>query len=370
MTQLSIHTFEFTVRCNKQEFDGLIKSVNQYNTESVHPYDKPVTDSHGNLIFIRSFKYRCFRGQGINRLIFQKTMTPDNKWLDLLIKFIVNPHHLFETNGKPYTAIIGRDKINDIPPKLNAFIQRICPNFPDIAPCCKLSRIDYCLNYWMNSQEEVTEYFKLLKKTKLSAHIQQLEFYNEKKHRMATRDGELTIRRQSYDFSIYLKQIQMLHSSHQYTADEISNANGQLRIELRSNRKHLYNFKRNEDLQEELALLQISKPVDIIIKNLKAMYGLGDFYTMADAKDIVFKSAYGNKIKDNLIKILDIVKKSRSLNPEKNGLDKDFLERYMKYFNELELSPITIPMRYINEYYPNPIKYITGKADDCLRTHD
>lgn len=58
----------------------------------------------------------------------------------------------------------------------------------------------------------------------------------------------------------------------------------------------------------------------------------------------------------------------------KNGFDYTYLKNHMRYFNELDLSPITISQKSFKRcgenFFPNPRKYISGETAELLRTSD
>ena len=54
------------------------------------------------------------------------------------------------------------------------------------------------------------------------------------------------------------------------------------------------------------------------------MYGTGDFYSMKKAKQIIKEAGYHSTTVDNLLYILDVVKKSKTLDPNRNGLDPEY----------------------------------------------
>lgn len=361
-----------TIHCSINEFIELKEAIAPLNNSCIVPEEKTITDSLGNQFTITTTTYNCLSAMGINRLTFKQIFAPDGQILDRMIHFIVNPGHLFDNTEHPYTTIIGYNKLDEVPTKLNELIQGLCTEFPDITSRCILSRIDYCTNYWMHSQDEIEEYFKLLQKYKAPIHFQPLKFYDKKKHRNSGRSGEITMRCKSYELSLYLKQTQMLNSPYNYSTNELSHATGQIRIELRARRNKLYSLKRKSHLkkEDELQLLQSPNAVDTIIRILKSMYGSGDFYSMKKAKQIIKDSRYHIETINNLLYILEVVKKSKTLDSNKNGLNPEYLKKYLKYFNELNLSPITVPARYINDSYPNPIKYITGNSHDHLSACD
>ncbi len=67
-------------------------------------------------------------------------------------------------------------------------------------------------------------------------------------------------------------------------------------------------------------------------------------------------------------------KKRHGLDSQKNNLDPDMLSAVMPYFNELDISPITLSekkAKYCSEeVFPNPLKYVQGETIDLLMDTD
>lgn len=81
------------------------------------------------------------------------------------------------------------------------------------------------------------------------------------------------------------------------------------------------------------------------------------------------------KVKKELLEILKVVNAPKSgLDISKNGFDYIYLKSHMRYFNELDLSPITISQKSFKRcgenFFPNPRKYISGETAELLRTSD
>lgn len=116
-------------------------------------------------------------------------------------------------------------------------------------------------------------------------------------------------------------------------------------------------------------------PYTTLCKRLGSMYGTGDFWLYDDARDIIKESDYKPRIKKELLEILKVVNAPKSgLDISKNGFDYTYLKNHMRYFNELDLSPITISQKSFKRcgenFFPNPRKYISGETAELLRTSD
>ena len=147
---------------------------------------------------------------------------------------------------------------------------------------------------------------------------------------------------------------------------------------MREYRRQLRNNKKNLHYgNDESHLLNGSNtlPFTTLCQRLKSMYGTGDFYLYEDARDIINQSDYRKKIKKELLEILEVVNtKKRGLDPAANGFEYDYLKSHMRYFNELDLCPITISQKSYKrcgeDFFPNPLKYITGDSNELLLDSD
>lgn len=365
-SMISIHTFSLILKEDKKLYKTLEKALEDLTDRNVQKSYYPFVKGKEKG-YVASKTYKCFRDTGINRIILKTIYEEDTKMPKAYkMLFVINPKHLLGDFQQPFTTIISPELLPRVSEKFNDFIHTIAPTLPDITEKCILCRIDYCFNFWMNSQEEVEEYFKLLQASRIPAHFKIKKMYNSKQHRKTKRKGELTLECKSYELSLYLKKIQ-LDKAEYCESEEVENATGQLRIELRYKRKKNYQEKKKLNINEEWELLEVKDPQETLGKKLKKMYGIGDFYKYKDAIAKIEESPFSMKVKINMRLLLDITKKSRNLTEAEIVYGKEYVNKTMRYFNKLNLSPITIPTRSIHDYYPNPIKYIMEESTEYLR---
>ena len=104
------------------------------------------------------------------------------------------------------------------------------------------------------------------------------------------------------------------------------------------------------------------------------MYGTGDFLLYNDAHEQIANSRYSKRVKRKMLNVLCAIKKRHGLDSQKNNLDPDMLSAVMPYFNELDISPITLSekkAKYCSEeVFPNPLKYVQGETIDLLMDTD
>lgn len=369
--EFSIHTFELTYFCGCRDYIRLFEAVNKQNTARTSKTESYYHKQLGMSIVSKCQTYTFLNKRGINRIRFYKLYNADpGQILQLKIKFVINPKILLQSEEHPYTKIIEPKDLPLIPDALNSLIQQLVPGYPDILECGKLTRIDYCTNLWFQSQEESDEYFHLLKKYFTPAKFHTDTYPNKEHHRKEPRKGEISISCKSYTLSIYQKQTQLLSTEYDYPPEEIENASGQLRIELRFKRKKLYSIIReSHSLDKECDFLIHIPPsaLSLAIKNLTAMYGTGDFFKFSAAKEQILSSGYKDKTIDEMFHILENVNEKRTLDCYNTIFDSKPLKKHLKRFNCLGVSPVTIPFRYSHDRYPNLIRYLTGESMDYLK---
>lgn len=367
---ISIHTFTYVYSCDYLTYTYIANQIVKYTNANNYPIYPDTYTILKESLTIQSLTTHVLRKDGINKITLQKFFNTSCKACKYLILLMVNPRHLLGYKNHVFTEIVEPDKLSLILDAIDYTLRKIDTGFPDITKDGHFRRIDYCTNFWFETQEEADEYMKLLKKARIPSKFSLDETYSPTQHRKIPNMDDVAIQCKSYELSIYLKQKQMISrkDDFKYPEDEINHAAGQLRIELRTGRPKLYNLKHSNECEEpELLTMPSELALHTILKQLKHMYGSGDFYRYSKSRSIILESDYSQKVKEKLIDILDIVSRKRSLNPQKNGLDPDYLKKYMRCFNKLTLSPITLPEKSINEFYPNPGKYILGLSNNHLK---
>lgn len=374
---LSIHTLTYRYRCSFQTYHGLFLYLAQ---------DRNCIFTKRKHKKCEKYTTRTLHHLGFNRIEFIDCMIPDRDYHEYKIKFTINPRILTGQTSQPRTHIIAKEQLTQLPDILNDAINDICEPYKEQLINGKFQRIDYCCNLWFITQETAEEYMRLLKKALIPYPFELEKILSGTQHRYIPEPNAITITCKSYQLSIYLKLNQLLDeitrqengivpSEH---ASEIENAIGQIRIELREYRPQLrINKKKIHCGSDETALLNGSntRPYATLCKRLESMYGTGDFWLYDDARDIIKESDYKPHIKKELLEILKVVNAPKcGLDISKNGFDYTYLKNHMRYFNELDLSPITISQKSFKRcgenFFPNPIKYISGETTELLRTSD
>lgn len=379
-SNISIHTFTVTYSCDNKFYNALLRCVTEYiqkNNKTCYP--REWTSTQNTKIKIKTFSTNSLREKGINEITFktiyaEASSTSDLATIARYVLLLVNPQKLLGKDQFYITEIVKQSNLDKICKCIDFILSELCPHLSAFSSHRKFSRIDYCTNLWFLSNDIAQEYLRLLKAAWIPYNFSMDERYDPIQHRQVPGKYDFSIKCKSYEFSFYLKQKQMLSrkSDFNYPDDEIAHADGQLRMELRANRRKLHRIQKTSMYTEEALITEAPNlSIPTFSKNISYMYGSGDFYSYSEAKNIIKHSPFSKKAKEQLLYILKEVKKYRSLDPDKNGLNPQKLRRYIKeYFNVLGLSPITIPKRYSFDYYPNPLQYIFKNNTYYLKSND
>ena len=331
---------------------------------------------------------------GLNKIEF-KTIHLGHDFDKYYISFLINPLLLQCSPNTLYNEIISITKLKEIPQNLTTILYELSCDLINILQDGKISRADYCGNLWFSdeiirkshniylpiaSQQLAELYMKLLKKGNIPSRFKQPQTLMVNQQIQPNTDNEFTIRCNSYTLSIYLKHSQIIEHNERtgkniYNASALRDSYGQLRVELRVARNRLYYDKKKLHCNELDLISGENTRIFPTLKNLlNRLYGTGDFFTYDEAKQRI-KNLKSGKVQENMLYFLQLVKHCKTLTYEKlhtydSALTPDFFKRYMKYFNDINISPITLPNRSPIPYFPNPLKYLEGKNTDFLRKND
>ena len=341
---------------------------------------------------ITSYTTMDYYSIGLNQIEFKITYF-GNELYKYGINFLINPLLLQSNDKILYNQIISISKIKDIPYNLSSILYELSDHIIDALNEGKIHRADYCSNLWfshnhlkkirrmyfpIDSQLLAQLYMNLLVKGNIPPNFKSSQTSTSRQD--ISEPKEFTIQCNSYELSIYLKHAQILEHNERtgkniYDEDSLNDSYGQIRFELRLSRKRLYYDKKTLHCTEfELISGSNIKVFPTLKKLLKSIYGTGDFLHYKEATYQIQKKKSG-KVQQNMLHFLQIVKQCKCLTYEKlhkcdPNITKDVFKRYLNYFNEINISPITLPNKSPVSIFPNPIKYLEGQSFYCLRKTD
>lgn len=286
----------------------------------------------------------------------------ENFWLNIKI----NPRKMFHPDDHPYVYIASYEDVTKCMKRVKAMLKAI--GAPEVMiEIFKLQRIDFCVNINLGSTENVKEYMPLLLKGAYSSYFSRhMEYSPSHKRYIPTKDS-FTIRSSNIEFAVYDKHKQLTKEYLKYSADEIHEAEGLIRIELRVSRPVIYQKIKKYHLDTIQNFLEYASEIakSSIPQYIKRAYGTGRFTTLDNAKKIIHNSQYKSKTKEELIDMLELVSGKRSLQEAKYEMPDKLYKKCIRKFNELDLSPITIPRRSLTKEYPNLLYYIQNHNFNC-----
>ena len=378
---LPTHTFTYGYSCSHETYQQLY--IQLMKGHKVHRYtNKRIT----------SYTTMDYYSIGLNQIEFKVTYF-GNELYKYGINFLINPLLLQSNDKILYNQIISISKIKDIPYNLSSLLYELSDHIIDALNEGKIHRADYCSNLWfshnhlkkirrmyfpIDSQLLAQLYMNLLVKGNIPPNFKSSQTSTSRQD--ISEPKEFTIQCNSYELSIYLKHAQILEHNERtgkniYDEDSLNDSYGQIRFELRLSRKRLYYDKKTLYCTEfELISGSNIKVFPTLKKLLKSIYGTGDFLHYKEATYQIQKKKSG-KVQQNMLHFLQIVKQCKCLTYEKlhkcdPNITKDVFKRYLNYFNEINISPITLPNKSPVSIFPNPIKYLEGQSFYCLRKTD
>lgn len=275
----------------------------------------------------------------------------------------VNPRMMFHKDSHPFVYIADADDVRNSLDRIQDFL-----DMTDINGITKenfyIQRIDYCANIRLRSRYEVEEYMRLVRKGLCPHPAIRKEEYSKTQGRWIPTRNSFTVYCGSYEFSVYDKQSQMMGEKDKYKAEDIAEAEGIVRVELRVKRNKIRYEKKKSGYESEIEYLMDTSEISerLLDKYLRECFGTGCFVKASKAEEIIRESSYKDKTKERMCRIIRDTAKSdlqkASLCYEKKH--RSFYDM-MDRFNSLGISPITIKQRSEIECLDHPIEYIKNR---------
>lgn len=374
----SIHTFEIKIPLkygNLNKYKIFLEDHCTYQTQRSALRNKSFYHACADKHYGHASHFACYNNEalyraGISDISFiEHRLFGDNPYGSTVaasITFQVNPRILLGYPENKYICIVPSSELENIMPALaNAFLPYGLDG--DDLSMAMVKRLDICANITLESQASAERFLKLLRKggtyKGLNAKYMPID---PKTHRRQHPPNEVRYIHQAVNrnctietLSIYLKHAQMQEKSTRYDAAEIERAKGQVRFELRINRRKLNYLTKKYQCGISAGLLEIAGTIgtDIFTVYLEGMYGKGEFVKYRKAVELIEQSDHRRATKDTMIRIVNRTRKTdladafRLLPPER-------IPWFRKYFQELGISPITLRDSWEEDKFENPVTYI------------
>lgn len=353
----SMHTMSFGVMLTHREAKTIREKLVAYcEAEGLRYYERK-----NEWAGTKELIFPGFLAYGLNSVKVKAISKNPGKIYYLQIK--VNPRMMFHKDAHPFVYIADAEDVRNSLDRVQDFL-----DMTDINEVSKeyfhIQRIDYCANIRLRSRDEVEEYMRLVRKGLCPYSTKRKEEYSKTQRRLIPTRNSFTVFCKSYEFSIYDKQSQMMGEKDKYKAEDIAEAEGIVRVELRINRNKIQYEKRKCDCKSETEYLMNTAEISerLLDKYLRECFGTGCFVKASKAEEIIWESRYKDKTKERMCRIVrDTAKgglQNASLHYEKKY--KSFYNM-MGRFNDLGISPITIKQRSEIECLEHPIEYIKNR---------
>ena len=315
----SIHTMELTLVPDTKKFQNL-KNRAYDNSKKSHPMYPDPKRPYVNIDCAyakKGIKIEYHDG------IYKKK-----------IKLIVNPSTVLGGNDIKKLWKPNKDNIAKFLTKLKKYIDDYFWSkykLNDFA----LTRIDFTVNINVGSKNDVAAYIRILHNIgKVKGFAQKYDDHDtgiDKSHSFDLKGNSNDI-----EFTVYDKEAE----------SNIKEAKGLLRVEVRLMKQKAirkYTDAKSTSKQfKELAL--ISR--DIFLSIFTHIVPRGDYYKKKDVIDAIEKNVTDKKPKGKMLKLLELIPKKKSLYLAQKEMKDRNIDKTMKMFAELNISPVTISKRH------------------------
>lgn len=277
----------------------------------------------------------------------------------------INPKYLVKRDTK-YTTAADSSYIEPMIEKFNHEASKISPILEEF-DSYSLSRNDYCINFDLanleiNSFPET--YMNLIKQGDIPPHFTEYKKYDENdvSHRKKSDGDSFYLKNKSLNINCYNKYAQM--KKQDPDNPDLEKYRYIIRFEIQC--KYLkirYMMKQIKDcdgIKEVLhALLDDDVCTKILLNYYNKTIGMGDYYSLKDARNIVKSKNYHRNKESRLIAALELVSKRRGIFHAKSHLDGkklDEFKRSIKDLGEIGVNPVTLPQGLTVKFLPNLMK--------------
>jgi len=336
-----VHTLELSQRLNYSDERRLDKKLAAF-------FNGDVIFNSKEKMFIYGNHSNCPFKIGIERFFME------NKGAFNRLSIIMNPAKVFYGNQ---VNVSDMNTAHMALCDLESLFAQI--GISEYYPYLKLSRIDYAIDIFLETQEMVETYVALLQRGDIPHNFTPRMEYNTTSHRFDTYKDSLYYENKYVTINFYNKYEQLKEKAAEFIDPEL--ARGILRLEVQWKRPRIHYIVKHyglQDLPHEFLNEQLA--VTTVQDYLSKIAMLGDYYSLSKAKTLVLNSAFRDRHKDEMISFLTDVNNKRSLSEvkEKGMYPPNIYERIIKQLNQLNINPVTIPGRWGYDYLPNLMNLI------------
>jgi hypothetical protein len=309
-----------------------------------------------------SFYCELLKDHGIN-LILKRIEQVDGPSYSAL-EVIMNPMRLLDSNE--YYQLTDTKHFEDINLEFQKVFKPIKKEFGrnkqnkyfkfklDKLESYSLKRVDFAINI---ETEEIEQYMGLIVRANIPDGFHQYVEYDKSSKRRKPPKGSFYISEKNKDHKPTVT-VNCYNKGEQLKERNLpcnEKANKTIRFEVQCHYNKTYSITRSEGFENYG--FQYILCGEVSFKTLRFYYkktiGLGDYYSLSKAKEIIQSKRMKKEKKDGLIKILDLVNEKRGIWKARMKMEnkKDFDDK-IKALHKHGVNPVTIPVKWGIEYLP------------------
>lgn len=162
-----------------------------------------------------------------------------------------------------------------------------------------------------------------------------------------------------YDLEgLYERQLNENNIGRKNFKTAINESKGTLRAEVRLTKtKTVRIYADKEDISAQIITLS-EKCQDIFLETFVRIIPYGDFYKKGKAEEIVWAEIKDNRLRRRMLRLMALISEKKSLYLAQKAMNCRNIEKVMKAFVKINVSPVTISKRQDARYLKNLYSYL------------
>lgn len=207
------------------------------------------------------------------------------------IKFRISARRVMENDN--FVGLFDTDNYEELRENVDALLQSRSTYLPALDDC-KLTRIDFCINAYLDSQEQVKAYIKTAKRAKLPGNLDEYMIYDKtSKRTKPTKDDFTAFSSEYVAISIYNKYAEMKKEK-TFSETEMNKAKNIVRIEIRCMKEKVNAIERKYKIKNIERFMERADEIgnELYRYYLLKMFGKGEICTLKRAKEKIGMSGF------------------------------------------------------------------------------
>ena len=268
------------------------------------------------------------------------------------IKYRISARRVIDNDN--YVGLFDTYLYKKLRDKVNALLYSKSPNLPPLDEC-SLSRIDFCINAYLEDQEQVKAYIRTVKRANIPGKLEEyMEYDSQSKRTKPTKDDFTAYLKDYIAISIYNKYAEMKKARKKkqyFPKSEIEKAKNIVRIEIRCMKKKVYAIMQKYDIRTIAEFMRHADEIGskLYEQYLPKMFGKGEICTLKRAKEKIDMSGFGHKKIEFMKEFVEDANKARSAwemyrwYKQHYGVSK--IKRILGLFEDIDTNYVTVTTR-------------------------